>query len=146
MSMLKLLFNVFTKVVTCILIGSATYTWIFFPEASLSVNFIWQLILCSFLTSLGTLLYTESSTKVTIIKCFIHYIWVNIVVVACGILFDWFNPNSLSQVVSLLFMIAAIFLIVSALTWRKAIQTADLMNEKLKEYQENSQENNQTNN
>lgn len=133
---IKVLFDVFTKVVTCTLIGSATYCWIFFPEFQLGIDFIWQLLLCSFLTSAGTLLYSEDSAKVTLLKCIAHYIWVNIAVVGCGIAFDWFNPNSLPQVFSLLLMIAAIFLIVSALTWRKATQTAELMNEKLKEYQE----------
>ena len=140
MTQLKVMFDVFTKVVTFVLIGSSTYCLIFFPEIALTIDFIWELLLCSFLTSLGTLLYTDSSMKLTIIKCILHYIWVNIVVVGCGLIFDWFNANSLPQVLSLLLMIATIFLIVSALTWHKAVKTANLMNDKLKDYQQKTTE------
>ena len=70
--MFKTVFDVFTKVVTFTMVGAAIYCFLFFPDAAFSVSFIWQLILSSFLTSLGTLLYTESSLKVTIIKIIIH--------------------------------------------------------------------------
>lgn len=139
MDRIKNVFDVFTKVVTCTMIGSAAYCLIFFSDATLPVSFIWQLLLCSLLTSLGTLLYTDSSLKVTIIKCFIHYLWVNIVVVGCGIFFDWFNPNNFVQLISMLVLVAVVFLLVSAITWRKAFKMAQLLNDRLKDYQNQSE-------
>ena len=133
--MFKTVFDVFTKVVTFTMVGAAVYCFLFFPDASFSVSFIWQLLLSSFLTSLGTLLYTESSLKVTIIKIIIHYIWVIVVVLGCGLLFDWFNPNNFSQILGMVTLITAVFLSVSAVTWRIAIREANKLNDKLMEYQ-----------
>ena len=56
MRQFKVMFDVFTKVVTFTMIGAATYCFFLFPDATFSVSFIWQILLCSFLTSLGTLL------------------------------------------------------------------------------------------
>lgn len=137
----SIIFDVFTKVVTFTLIGCATYLMIFFPQVTLTLNFIWQLVLCSFLTCLGSLIYAEDSTKVTIIKCIIHYIYVNIVVMACGLCFDWFNVGSLPQISAMLILIAIVFLAVSAITWRKAVQDANQLNDKLMEYQAQGQNN-----
>lgn len=135
----SIFFDIFTKVVTFTLMGSTAYLMIFFPQVSLTIDFMWQLMFCSALTCLGSLIYAEDSTKVTLIKILIHYIYVNVVVVVCGLCFDWFNPGAMSQIIAMLVLIAAVFLIVSAVTWRRAIQDARQLNDKLMEYQAHSQ-------
>lgn len=136
---INILFNIFTKVVTFTLIGSATYLYLFFPEATFTLEFIWQLLFCSLLTCLGSLIYGEDSTKVAIIKSVIHYIYVNIVVVSCGLCFDWFNANSLPQIIAMLILIALVFLAVSTITWQKALKDANMLNDKLMQYQSQKQ-------
>ena len=63
MARLKLLLNVFTKVVTCVTVGAAVYCMVFFPKITFGVEMLWQILLVSFLTSVGTLLYTDSISQ-----------------------------------------------------------------------------------
>lgn len=136
MSRLRMFLDVFTKVTTCTVIGVGVYCGIFFPGIHFGAEMMWEILLVSLLTSAGTLIYKdELSKKSTKIRCVIHYLLVNVIVVVCGICFEWFHTDELVQVVGMLILIAAIFLTVSVISWRKVMKEADLMNEKLAEYQ-----------
>lgn len=136
MAKLKMFFEVFTTVTTCVVFGVAVYCWIFFPGIHFGIEMMWQILLVSLLTSAGTLMYKdELSKKSTKIRCVIHYLMVNVIVVVCGIWFNWFHTDDLAQVIGMLILIAVIFLIVSVVSWKKVMKEADLMNQKLAEYQ-----------
>ena len=132
--MLKLVFDTYTNVVTFILIGIAIF-YSFTPDVTFSTGFLWQLLLCSFLTSLGSLLYTESSLKVTIIKGIIHYVWVVAVTIGCGFIFHWFEMKNLPEILSLVGIVTAVFISVSVVSWTQAAKDAIRMNDKLMQYQ-----------
>ena len=137
MERIKIWSDVFTKVVTCVTFGVIIYCMIFFPQISFGVEMLWQMLLVSFLTSAGVLLYTDDiGQKSMKIMCVIHYIAVNIIVVSCGLLFEWFYWDNLSQMIGILVVIALVFLTVSVVSWRKAMQMAELMNGRLVAYQE----------
>ncbi|MBQ8597089.1 MAG: DUF3021 family protein [Lachnospiraceae bacterium] len=137
MERIKIWFDVFTKVVTCVTFGVIVYCMIFFPQVSFGVEMLWQMLLVSFLTSAGTLLYTDDiSQKKMKLMCVIHYIIVNVIVVGCGLWFEWFYLDNLPQMIGILIVIALVFLAVSVVSWKRAMQMADLMNERLSEYQE----------
>lgn len=137
MERIKIWFDVFTKVVTCVTFGVIIYCMIFFPQISFGVEMLWQMLLVSFLTSAGVLLYTDDiGQKSMKIMCVIHYIAVNIIVVSCGLLFEWFYWDNLPQMIGILVVIALVFLTVSVVSWRKAMQMAELMNGRLVAYQE----------
>lgn len=141
MARLKMFFEVFTTVTTCVVFGVAVYCGIFFPGINFGTEMMWQSLLVSLLTSAGAFMYTdELSKKSTKIRCAIHYLMVNVIVVVCGIWFDWFNLDDLAQVLGMLVLIAIIFLIVSVVSWKKVMKEADLMNMKLAEYQERKDE------
>lgn len=141
MERIKIWFDVFTKVVTCVTFGVIIYCMIFFPRVSFGVEMLWQMLLVSFLTSAGTLLYTDSiAQKKMKIMCVIHYMLVNVIVVGCGLWFEWFYLDSLPQMVGILVVIALVFLTVSAVSWKRAMQMADLMNSRLIAYQEKEEE------
>lgn len=136
MARLKTFLDVFTKVTTCTVAGVGVYCGIFFPGIHFGAEMMWQILLVALLTSAGTLLYNdELSKKSTKIRCVIHYLTVNIIVVVCGIWFGWFHTDDLAQVIGMLILIAVIFLIVSAVSWKKVMKEADLMNRRLAEYQ-----------
>lgn len=137
MARVKVLFDVFTKVTTCVVLGVAIYCQIFFPGGRFDINMLWQLLLVSFLTSAGTLMYTDEIKKNSMkLRCILHYLMVNVIVVCCGIWFQWFHVDNLPQVIGMLILIAAVFLTVSAVSWKKVSKEADLMNRRLAEYQE----------
>ena len=141
MARLKTFLDVFTTVTTCTVIGVGVYCGIFFPGIHFGIEMMWEILLVALLTSVGTLMYKdELSKKSTKIRCVIHYLMVNVIVVVCGIWFNWFHTDDLAQVIGMLILIAVIFLIVSVVSWKKVMKEADLMNQKLAEYQERTDE------
>lgn len=137
----KVFFDVFTTVTTCIVLGVGVYCRIFYPGIHFGVEMMWEILLVALLTSAGTLMYNdELSKRHTKVRCVLHYLMVNVIVVVCGIRFDWFDTDDLAQVIGMLILIAVIFLTVSVVSWRKVMKEADLMNEKLAEYQNKGEE------
>lgn len=141
MARLKTFLDVFTTVTTCTVIGVGVYCGIFFPGIHFGIEMMWEILLVALLTSAGTLMYKdELSKKSTKIRCVIHYLMVNVIVVVCGIWFNWFHTDDLAQVIGMLILIAVIFFIVSVVSWKKVMKEADLMNQKLAEYQGHKEE------
>jgi len=66
----------------------------------------------------------------------LHYLLVNVIVVVCGLWFEWFHLDNLPQMIGILIVIALVFSVVSAVSWKQALEMADLMNARLTEYQE----------
>lgn len=136
MARVKVLFDVFTKVTTCVVFAVAIYCRIFFPGLNFQEEMLWQILLVSLLTSAGTLMYNDDIEKNSMkVRCIIHYLMVNVIVVGCGIWFEWFHTDNLAQVIGMLVLIAIIFSIVSVVSWRKVEKEAELMNQRLAEYQ-----------
>ncbi len=131
-------FNTFVYVVTAVVFGSAVYITVFWGEAALGVKLLWEILLVSFLCSLGTLLYPEKNTgkKVIWLCRVLHYVLVNAVVLGCGIWFEWFYADNLPMVFGMLVLIAVIFATASFIFWKRGLRMAARMNERLKIYQE----------
>lgn len=141
MAKLKTFFDVFTTVTTCTVFGVGVYCGIFFPGIHFGMEMMWQILLVALLTSAGSFMYTdELSKKSTKMRCILHYLMVNVIVVICGIWFHWFHTDDLAQVMGMLILIAVIFLIVSLVSWKKVMKEANLMNQRLAEYQEMKEE------
>lgn len=137
MARIKVFFDVFTKVTTCVVFAVAIYCRIFFPGLNFKEDMLWQILLVSLLTSAGTLMYNDDIKKNSMkVRCIIHYLMVNVIVVGCGIWFEWFYADNLAQVMGMLVLIAIIFSIVSVVSWRKVEKEAELMNQRLAEYQD----------
>ena len=139
----KAFIYVYISVISCVVFGAASYITIFFPGESPSVNILWQILFVSFMCSVWTLLYPtrELSKKGMLILNLVHYSLVNIVVLGCGLWFEWFDTDNLPQVFGMLVLIAIIFAIVAGTTWKREAQVAYLMNERLREYQEKQEMN-----
>lgn len=132
----------FVCVTTCVVFATALYVTVFWPRTQLGCQILWQILAVSFLCSLGTLVYPdrEVSKKTARLLVFLHYLLVNAVVLGCGIAFEWFYMDKLPMVIGMFLLIAAVFWLVSAVMWKKAASTAALMNEQLRKYQSERQE------
>lgn len=137
MKKIKDLFRVFSYVVTGVVFSTAIYVNIFWRGVPLGEGLLWEILLVSFLCSLGILLYPEKKTsrKVMWLSRILHYVQVNVVVLGCGIWFEWFYADNLLMVLGMLLIIAVIFIAISVIAWKRAVHEAELMNERLKIYQ-----------
>ena len=138
MKKIRDLFFVFVCVTTCVVFATAVYITIFWPQVSLGVEILWQILGVSFLSSFGICLYSERerSSKFILIRYILHYIYTNAVVLGCGVWFGWFYADNLAMVLGMVLVIALVFLMMSVIVWKKDKKMAALMNERLKEYQQ----------
>lgn len=122
-----------------VLVVTATYISVFFDDGfRYGVELLWQILTVSFVCSLSEIIFAmpdgkEMSKIQWIIRWVLCYIYVNIVVLSCGLRFGWFAPESLPMVIGMLVCIAAVFLFVYAVVYFKDVKTADQMNQKLLE-------------
>lgn len=142
---IKTVLYTFAFVTTCVLFATAFFTTIFYGKSGeVGTDTLWQILGVSGLCSAGSLIYPEhevSKRTLALLKA-LHYVYVNVVVLGCGIWFGWFQANSIPMVGAMVLMIAVIFLGVSAVMWKSAKNTATLMNERLAEYQNRNAEEN----
>ena len=136
MEKIKEILFTFACVTTLVLIGSATYITIFWRDASLDANILWQLIFTDVLCSIGNVIYPKEfkSKKQYYTLIGIHYIYINAVVLGAGFFFEWFSKDNLFMILSMIFMIAVIFLTVFLLLQYYYKKKAEVMNERLQEY------------
>lgn len=138
MERLKDMFFVFVCVTTCVLFVTAMYMTVFWQQAVLGVEILWQILVVSFLCSVVTFFYPRREVgKKAMLSIYIcHYVLTNAIVLGCGIWFEWFYIDNLPMVLAMLLAIAVIFALVSAVAWRRGKQQAELMNERLQKYQQ----------
>ena len=129
--------NLFCMIVTGSTVSAALLTTFTKPAKNIFPNIIWQLLFCSFLCSLTPLLYPSGRTfpkREMIIRTLLHYILINLIVLGCGLGFDWFEITHIPSVLFMLLSIATIFSIALFMSWRRSVQEAQRMNEKLQEH------------
>ena len=136
MRVLKELMFTFSAITTCTVIGAAIYISIFWKNPELSSAILWQIIVCSLLCTLGDLLFRKEpkSRRLYYGIVFLHYLYINTVVLLSGLYFEWFYLNSIQMVLSMLLMIACIFLIVYTTLQLRSKRDTMLMNERLQTY------------
>ena len=85
---------------------------------------------------MGSLVYPnkELSKKLTAILTIIYYLYINLVVLGCGLIFEWFNMNNLGMVIVMLILIALVFISVWGISIYKSKRLADEMNRRLEIY------------
>ena len=136
MRVLKELMFTFSAITTCTVIGAAICISIFWKNPELSSAILWQIIVCSLLCTLGNLLFRKEpkSRRLYYGIVFLHYLYINTVVLLSGLYFEWFYLNSIQMVLSMLLMIACIFLIVYTTLQLRSKRDTMLMNERLQTY------------
>nr|WP_302596805.1 DUF3021 family protein [uncultured Cellulosilyticum sp.] len=136
MRRLKELAAIFAWVTTGIVIASTIFIGIFYSFEVVTSNILWQILICSLICTLGSLVYPnkELSKKLTAILTIIYYLYINLVVLGCGLIFEWFNMNNLGMVIVMLILIALVFISVWGISIYKSKRLADEMNRRLEIY------------
>lgn len=141
MNKLKTLLHTYLCVMSCVVLATALFITVFMPQTELGVELLWQMMLVSFLCSVGSLMYPGRaiSGKKTAVLILLHYLQVNAVVLGFGFYFQWFSVQHLPQVAGMLILINVIFLIISLVEWKRGKETAERMNRRLAEYQDKTE-------
>lgn len=129
--------TLFCMITTGSTVSAALLTTFTKPTEIIFPNVIWQLLFCSFLCSLTPLLYPPGRTfpkREMIIRTLLHYVLINLIVLGCGLGFDWFEITHIPSVLFMLLSIAIIFGIALFMSWRRSVLEAQKMNEKLQEH------------
>ena len=135
---IKEFFRTYAYVVLGVIISTATFITIFYPGISFSVALLWQILACSFVCTLGNILWWTtrrlSKTEV-IIRIAIHYLYINVVVFGSAILFNWIDYDNPVMIISMFVMVLVVFVVVFLATWYYGKRISDMMNRGLKAYQ-----------
>ena len=134
---LKKLLHTYICVLSCVVLATAAFITIFMPQVELGVELMWQMMLVSFLCSIGVLMYPEKAIGrgKTVVLVVLHYVEVNASVLGFGFYFGWFSIRYLPHVLGMLTLINVIFLAISTVEWRRGKEIARQMNRHLAEYQ-----------
>lgn len=109
---IKRLLNVFVYVIAGNTCGAAIYTTLFYRGETLSFMLLWQIIGLAAVCTLGNLFFLsnkEISGNALKVRFFIHYVYINIVVVGWAVLWEWIEPVSLLGILVLILIIAGIY-------------------------------------
>lgn len=140
MKRLKSMVSVFEKVTAGILFVTAVFISVFYGwDIELSVDILWQILFLSAVCALGSIILPlegekekEVSRIAMLVRTIIYFIYINVVVLGFGFLFEWFTFDNSWQVfgmeLAIIFVFAAVALI---FYWSQCLE-ARRMNEELK--------------
>ena len=135
MESIKKVIQTYFYVLSGSIISTAIYITIFLPNVYFNVEVIWQVIVVSAITSLGTLIYKakrEISKKQMRIRHIIHYTYINVVVLGFALMWRWINANRLIQVIAMMLLIACVYFGVSAAMDSNEKRIAENFNQRLR--------------
>lgn len=141
MQRIKNLASLFPNITTGILISAAIFISVSKESQVITTNILWQLIICSFLCTMGSVIYPakELPKKQTALLSVINYIYVNMIVIGCGIVFEWFDLEDWGKIMILSLLVAIVFIVVWCISVFKGQRLANEMNKRLAEYQKKNQ-------
>lgn len=135
---IKQLANIFCMVTTGVLLASALFTTFISPTDNVTPALMWQILLASALSSLCSLIFPLNrpmGKTEYIIRIIIDYLLINLIVLGSGLLFNWYDVTHLPSILFMVLSILIIYAVVSLISWIRAVQDAQKMNERLSRYQ-----------
>ncbi len=135
MESIKKVIQTYFYVLSGSVISTAIFMSIFLPDLRFGVGVIWQVIIVSAITSMGTLIYRsqkELSKKQMKMRNIIHYTYINVVVLGCAILWQWVDLNRPSQIITLVLLIAGVYISVTAAMFSNERRIAESINQRLR--------------
>ncbi len=137
MRKMKMVLNKFMAITTGQLFAVGFFTNILYPIDSITSDIFWQILFTSFLCALSTLIYPDDkiSTGKAVMVSIIHYFIIIAIVLGCGYVFGWYTITHIKSVVYMILTITIIYGVISAISWKKAVDEANKLNERIQEYQ-----------
>lgn len=137
-NMLHYLWTAFSTVVTGVTCVTTVFILIFWgTDIDLGVEILWQILMVSAICALGSLILynekTEFSKKQMLIRFWILFAFVNVVVLASGYHFQWFSFSNWKMVAGMELCIIVVFASTIIIYSLAAQKEADTMNKKLRE-------------
>ena len=131
----KKVIQTFFYVLSGSIISTAIFMTIFLKDLYFNVEVIWQVIVMSLITSLGTLIYhskREISKKQMRLRVIIHYAYINIIVLGCAVMWQWVNINRISQIITMVLLIAGVYFSVTTTMFSNEKRIAEKINQRLR--------------
>lgn len=138
MRKVRFVMNLFAMITTCVLTAVGVITTVISPVEKIESYTCWQILVVSFLCAVSTLVYPWDRVMKKgefYLRGFLHYLMINAIVLGAGQWFGWYDVSNPFSVLVMVIIIAIIFVVVSAISWKKSKADADAMNERLLEYQ-----------
>ncbi|MGF7141602.1 fatty acid desaturase [Anaerotaenia torta] len=135
MKTLKSIIHTFFYVLSGSVLCTAVFMTIFLPKLYFTVEIIWQVIISSAIAASGGLIFysrKELSKKQMKLRLIINYMYINAVVLGCAFLWEWVNYRRISQVITMILLIAGVYISITAATFNREKKVAEDMNQKLR--------------
>lgn len=131
------LFLTFCITTTGTVFVCATYIGIFWRDALLNPDILWQILLLCFVCSLCTFIhpFRETSRMKVLLNIGVRYLYINLLVVGGGHLFQWLDIKNVLMLAVMMLEILLVFIVVSAVMWQLQKKDSERLNERLQEYQ-----------
>ena len=137
---LKMLMDIFGKVTFGVLMAAAVFISVFEGfDAQISVKILRQILAVPILM-FGSDASRELTKKGMFARQLLYFIFVNIVVLGLGKLFEWFSFQNFSMVLLMEILIIAVYAVVNTICYLNDRADAQSMNEKLLEMKKNKKE------
>lgn len=136
MKKLKELLLTFAMVTTGILCAATIYITVFWKDASLEVRLLWELLACSVLCCFGNFIWTERevSKREWLVRVILHYIYINVIVLGCGIQFEWFYWKDWKMVFLMVVIIFLVFSVIIFVMFQMNRKEEKVLNQRLEEF------------
>lgn len=135
MESVKKVIQTYFYVLSGSIISTAIFMTIFLRDLYFNVEVIWQVIVVSAITSLGTLIFHskhEISKKQMRLRLIIHYTYINVVVLGGAVMWQWVNINRLSQIITMVLLIAGVYFSVTTAMFSNEKRIAESINQRLR--------------
>lgn len=142
MEIIKKIFVTFFYVLAGSTISCTIFLSIFVLEDVPARELLWQLIATSAICSLGTLVYyskKEIDKSKMKLRILLHYLYINMVVIGTGFVWEWISIKIISQIITLIILIAIAYISIMILMFQQEKKVAELFNERLSKFQKANQ-------
>lgn len=129
--------EIFCYINTGAMLAAASFITVFNRYDSFSYLIFWQIALVSLISAvLSALICTneKDSKKKAKIKNIIHYLLINMLIVASAYVFDWISNDYVIETLFLVVLVSFVYILVTFMLYKKDSKTADELNKKLLEY------------
>ena len=131
--------DIFGKITFGVLLAAAIFITVFLgADSKISAMVLWQVLIVSAICSLPIVMFRsdsgkEVSKKAMLAGQLLYFLFVNVVVLGLGNLFEWFSFQNPRMVLLMEVLIIGVYAVVSVICYLNDRATAQNMNEKLQE-------------
>ncbi len=118
------------------------YISLFWPDALLRHDILWQILLLCFVCCLCDFIhpFQETDRKRILFNSGIRYLYINLVVLGGGHIFQWIDIENGMMLAVAMLEILFVTIMVYVMTWKMHKKESERLNRKLQEYRQESRQ------